>query len=193
MAQICGLSAGGIECREAAYMRSYVKSFLCWEHAPWALPDTAGDQKAPNAYLWLELSDHMTAVTANHSGHMTQMLASVSRHLDALKGLEGGGRKGLRRFSLPVITLTKMFFVCICWQTNETEGGNKNLTDVLTFPYISKNWTFLAIGQIATSECLILCDWDKSNSNEPRHSEKITKSSDTVFRCSDWFHFNFSG
>lgn len=126
VAQICGLSAGGIECREAAYMRSYVKSFLCWEHAPWALPDTAGDQKAPNAYFWLELSDHMTAVTANHSGHMTQMLASASRHLDALKGLEGGGRKGLRRFSLPVITLTKMCFVfCLHLLANKWDSGGQ--------------------------------------------------------------------
>lgn len=40
-----------------------------------------------------ELSNHVTAVTAYHSGHMTRMPAC--QDLETLKGLEGGGRNML--------------------------------------------------------------------------------------------------
>lgn len=39
-----------------------------------------------------ELSDH---VTTNYSGHVVEMPVSDSRHLEPLKGLGGGGEKGL--------------------------------------------------------------------------------------------------
>lgn len=50
-----------------------------------------GAGKLPMHTCDWEILDQVTAVTANHSGYMTQMPAS-SQHLEALKGPEVAGR-----------------------------------------------------------------------------------------------------
>lgn len=60
------------------------------QHSHWRGPE----KLSMHTCDW-ELSDHATAVTANHGGHVTRMPAF--RHLEDLTGSGGGGGKGVNK------------------------------------------------------------------------------------------------